>query len=215
MSSNYKEYGYASSDQGTAHRYLLPALLEMLGPPRGFVLDLGCGNGAMALALIARGYDVWGVDASESGIKLANAGAPGRFFVMNFATGCLPAELSGKPFQSVISTEVIEHLYDPRGFLALAKRILQNTGGELIVSTPYHGYLKNLALAFSGRFDQHFTVLWDGGHIKFFSRRTLEAMLSEQGLIVSAFLGVGRCPYFWKSMFVKARVERSVDEQIY
>jgi hypothetical protein len=39
------------------------------------------------------------------------------------------------------------------------------------VSTPYHGYHKNLGLALSGKMDAHFTALWEGGHIKFFSIR--------------------------------------------
>lgn len=204
MSAAYKDYGYWSPELGWAHAYLFPQLLAMLGPPAGPVLDLGCGNGAIARALIAEGYDVLGVDASESGIAIANAEAPGRFFVLDVSSGELPAALAGKRFDVVISTEVIEHLYDPRGFIAFARRILQG-GGEFIVSTPYHGYLKNLALAASGKLDGHFTVLWDGGHIKFFSRHTLEQMLREQGFEVTGFVGAGRLPWFWKSMLVKAR----------
>ena len=206
MSASYKDYGYQSAGLGSAHGYLLPGLLAMLGQPRGPVLDVGCGNGAIARALIAQGYDVYGVDASESGIAIANAVAPGRFFVLDVSSGQLPEELAGKRFDVVISTEVIEHLYDPRGFIAFARQILESGGGgEFIVSTPYHGYLKNLALAMAGKFDGHFTVLWDGGHIKFFSRNTLEQMLREQGFEVTGFAGAGRLPYLWKSMLVKAK----------
>ena len=79
-------------------------------------------------------------------------------------------------------------------------------GGEIIISTPYHGYLKNLALALSGKLDAHFTALWDGGHIKFFSRNTLETLLVESGFEVTDFIGAGRWPYLWKSMLIKARV---------
>jgi hypothetical protein len=73
------------------------------------------------------------------------------------------------------------------------------------VSTPYHGYLKNLLIALLGRYDQHHTVLWDGGHIKFFSRKTLESMLTEHGFIMEQFCGIGRVPLLWKSMVVLAR----------
>jgi len=205
VSASYKDYGYQSAGLGSAHGYLLPGLLAMLGRPPGPVLDVGCGNGAIARSLIAQGYDVYGVDASESGIAIANAESPGRFFVLDVSSGELPAGLAGKRFDVVISREVIEHLYDPRGFIAFARRILQS-GGEFIVSTPYHGYFKNLALAAAGKLDAHFTVLWDGGHIKFFSRRTLEQMLREQGFEVTAFAGAGRLPWLWKSMLMKARV---------
>ena len=121
MSESYRDYGYSSGDLGLVHAYLMPHLRGMLGPQRSAILDLGCGNGAVARALIALGYDVYGVDASESGIAIANAAAPGRFFVLDVASGALPAELAGKRFDVVISTELIEHLYDPRGFVAFAR----------------------------------------------------------------------------------------------
>ena len=72
-----------------------------------------------------------------------------------------------------------------------------------IISTPYHGYLKNLVLALSGRLDAHFTALWDGGHIKFWSKRTLRILLEEVGFEKIAF-GVGRIPLLAKSMIVTA-----------
>jgi 2-polyprenyl-3-methyl-5-hydroxy-6-metoxy-1,4-benzoquinol methylase len=205
MSASYKDYGYQSAAQGWSHGYLFPQLQAMLGEPRGAILDLGCGNAAMARALISIGYDVYGVDASESGIAIANVEAPGKFFVLDISSGELPVELSTKKFEIVISTEVIEHLYDPRSFIKFSKKILK-PGGELIVSTPYHGYVKNLALALTGKLDRHFTVLWDGGHIKFFSRATLEQMMREQGFKVTGFAGAGRWPLLWKSMLVKAQV---------
>jgi hypothetical protein len=88
--------------------------------------------------------------------------------------------------------------------MALARKALA-PGGRFIVSTPYHGYLKNIALAVSGKFDRHFSVLWDGGHIKFFSRRTLAQMLADEGFEVVTFVGAGRLPLLWKSMIVEAR----------
>jgi hypothetical protein len=66
------------------------------------------------------------------------------------------------------------------GLVQIAFRLLRPSG-YFIVDTPYHGYVKNLALALSGELDSHFTALWDGGHIKFWSRETLSAMLIEEG----------------------------------
>ena len=206
MNASYKDYGYQTAEIGWSHSYLFQHILALLGRPNGTILDLGCGNGAIARALIAEGYDVFGVDASASGIALANDEIPGRFFVLDVSKGLLPTELADKRFDVVISTEVIEHLYDPRGVIAFARKILAD-GGEFIVSTPYHGYMKNLALAITGKLEGHFTVLWDGGHIKFFSRKTLEQMLSEQGFEVTDFVGAGRLPYFWKSMLIKAKID--------
>lgn len=76
----------------------------------------------------------------------------------------------------------------------------------MIISTPYHGYLKNLALAATGKLDNHFTVLWDGGHIKFWSVKTLSKLLEEYGFEVVEFKGSGRIPYLWKSMLLRVKI---------
>jgi fructose-1,6-bisphosphatase/inositol monophosphatase family enzyme len=73
------------------------------------------------------------------------------------------------------------------------------------VSTPYHGYWKNLALALAGKLDNHFTALWDHGHIKFWSIATLRHLLQEAGFQSIAFHRVGRIPLLAKSMIAVAR----------
>ena len=50
-------------------------------------------------------------------------------------TGELPPELRKIPFRTVISMEVIEHLYSPRTFAAFIRSILEaNGGGRFTVS---------------------------------------------------------------------------------
>ena len=163
----------------------------------------------MATQLIAAGFDVYGTDASITGIEIAKKNHPERFYLQDINSGELPIELKDVYFDTIISTEVIEHLYNPRGYIKFCKQVLmRNGGGELIISCPYHGYLKNLVLAITGKFDIHFTVLWNGGHIKFWSRKTLTQLLVEFGFDVTEFKGSGRFPYLWKSMFIKARIKQ-------
>jgi 2-polyprenyl-6-hydroxyphenyl methylase/3-demethylubiquinone-9 3-methyltransferase len=107
-------------------------------------------------------------------------------------------------FPVVVSLEVVEHLYYPRKF-AQAVFDLLTPGGIAVVSTPYHGYWKNLALAVTGKLDAHFTALWDHGHIKFWSPRTLTALLAEAGLTVDRVIRAGRVPVLAKSMILVAR----------
>jgi hypothetical protein len=84
-------------------------------------------------------------------------------------------------------------------------RKLLPVGGYLVISTPYHGYLKNIALSIFNKWDKHHTVLWHGGHIKFWSRKTLTQLLQDNGFEVVGFVGAGRFPYLWKSMILVAR----------
>jgi len=61
-----------------------------------------------------------------------------------------------------------------------------------------------LLLAATGKLDRHFTVLWDHGHIKFWSHKTMREVLTETGFTHIKFSGAGRIPWLWKSMVVRA-----------
>jgi 2-polyprenyl-3-methyl-5-hydroxy-6-metoxy-1,4-benzoquinol methylase len=201
------EYTYEGSAASCAHAYLLAPvkqLVQSLGK-KGTVLDLGCGNGSLSHELSKLGFDVHGIDGSESGIQIAREAFP----QVQFLLGDVEKDLSPDPFQAesfdvVVSTEVVEHLYHPRRLIQNAFRLLKPSG-HFIVSTPYHGYVKNVVLALSGKLDKHFTALWDGGHIKFWSRETLSGLLTEKGFTDLRFVGTGRVPYVWKSMILIAR----------
>jgi 2-polyprenyl-3-methyl-5-hydroxy-6-metoxy-1,4-benzoquinol methylase len=108
-------------------------------------------------------------------------------------------ELGAEPFDLVVSTEVIEHLYAPRAYATAAFQALR-PGGRFVCSTPYHGYIKNLALGILNRWDTHMDPLWDGGHIKCWSRQTLSTLLAETGFVKVQFRGVGRVPALWMTM---------------
>jgi len=206
VNSVARQYEYRDAHSWSAD-YVADCIIRMARVSPGPILDLGCGNGALVKRLLAEGFDAYGVDNSVTGIAQASNLAPGRFWKMNIEHDDLPAELRDIPFKTVISTEVIEHLYDPRALITLARNILRASGGGvLILSTPYHGYLKNVVIALLGKYDQHHTALWDGGHIKFFSRRTLETLITEKGFTVERFRGIGRAPLLWKSMAVLARL---------
>jgi ubiquinone biosynthesis O-methyltransferase len=194
---------YAHSAPAHTAAYLEGPLLAELEPLSGAtVLDIGCGNGALTASLAKRGAAVTGLDLSESGIALARAAHPDARFEVASVYDDLHARFG--TFDRVVALEVIEHLYDPRMFVRRAFEALK-PGGRLVLSTPFHSYLKNLALAVSGKLDAHFTVLWDGGHIKFFSQRTLETVLREAGFEDLRFQGAGRVPLLWKSLVASAR----------
>jgi 2-polyprenyl-6-hydroxyphenyl methylase/3-demethylubiquinone-9 3-methyltransferase len=184
--------------------YLLPELGGVVSccGAGAAVLDLGCGNGALTSMLAQPGWRVTGIDSSHSGIRIAREIYPQFQFLERDVTGPLDG-LDPGSFDAVFCIEVIEHVPAPRQLARNAYRLLR-PGGLAVFTTPYHGYLKNLVLAATGRLEAHFTALWDGGHIKFWSRATLESVLAEAGFSGLAFHGAGRLPYLWKSMVITA-----------
>jgi 2-polyprenyl-3-methyl-5-hydroxy-6-metoxy-1,4-benzoquinol methylase len=203
-STDYRDYGFYNSAPSHMHRHFLPPLFELCGSllhPAVRVLDVGCGNGAAAGVFLARGCQVTGIDLSVSGIELARSTYSNARFEVLPADGNILKALDCDPFDIVVSTEVVEHLYAPRAYVAGCYKALR-PGGRFICSTPYHGYFKNLAIAMCNRWDRHANPLWDGGHIKLWSRRTLSELLREAGFANLCFRGAGRLPFLWMTMLM-------------
>jgi 2-polyprenyl-6-hydroxyphenyl methylase/3-demethylubiquinone-9 3-methyltransferase len=148
------------------------------------------------------GFMVTAVDPSTTGIQVAIEAYPKVRFAQRSAYDDLASEFG--EFDAVVSLEVVEHCYWPRLF---AKNVftLLRPDGFAVISTPFHGYWKNLALALAGKFDAHWSPLWDGGHIKFWSEKTLRALLNEAHFVDIRFRRVGRIPPLAKSMMAIAR----------
>ncbi len=202
------DYGWESAERPRSCDYVAPKILEILsksGPSR--VLDLGCGNGQLCAQMVQAGHHLVGVEYDQAGVEIARKTYSGISF-HNFGVqddpGALLAGEGNRLFDAVVSTEVIEHLFSPHLLPQYAAAVLRDNG-LLIVTTPYHGYLKNLALSLFDKWDYHHTPLWHGGHIKFWSKTTLTQLLKENGFDVVEFHGVGRFPYLWKSMVLVAK----------
>ncbi len=192
--ANVADYGWTASTRAGTDDYLFPLVERIVRAERpGRVLDLGCGNGRLTRRLAAF-TDAIGYDPDPGAITAARELGGATF----------TSEIPDGPFDCVVSTEVVEHVYDPHEW-ALHCAAALRPGGLLVCSTPYHGYLKNLAIALAGRFDRHWHPLRAGGHIKFWSRATLSALLDQHGFTDLGFHGVGRVPLLWRSMVLTGR----------
>lgn len=207
MSNVVGDYGWRSDEGAISGGYVVPFVVTWVkraGVRR--VLDLGCGNGYLCSVLARNGVDVVGVEYDQRGVQIAKEAHPAiRFY--RYGVQDNPADLLAheSPFDAVVSTEVVEHLFSPHLLPAYAKAVLKPRG-QLLVTTPYHGYLKNLALSLAGKWDDHHSPTWHGGHIKFWSRNTLTRLLESEGFSATEFHGIGRAPYLWKSMAIIARL---------
>jgi len=194
------EYLYHDPDPTWGSQYLWPIVRQVTNSHKFHkfsALELGCGNGAASNLLSTMGFKVTGVDPSESGIRLASKFFPQCVFYRASAYDDLVGSFGR--FELVLSLEVVQHCVNPRR-VARALFDLVEPGGIAIVSVTYHGYLKNLALAVTGRLDAHLNALWDSGPVKFFSMRTFHKLLEEAGFDRIEFEFAGRVPWMAKSM---------------
>lgn len=204
--STIPDYGFAHQGLGPNVMKIVSVIEAMGGDvgPGVRVLDIGCGNGGLLSRYARRGCTIVGIDPSESGIAQARIAHPGTRFEQAVASADLLDRLGEEPFDMVLSTEVVEHVYAPREWAKGAFAALK-PGGTFVCSTPYHGYLKNLVLSLTDHWDAHHNPLWDGGHIKFWSPKTLGVLLDEQGFKDITWKGAGRAPYVWMSFVMRAR----------
>ncbi len=207
-----QEHAWHHDTPGGSAAYLIPRLTdalrrfqEQLGVRQPLaIVEFGCGNGHVAALLADMGHDVVGIDSSATAIAIARTRhTAARFELGSFDDGAL----LGAPRPAadcVIALEVVEHLLYPARLFEAAAGVLR-PGGLLLVSTPYHGYAKNLALSLINGWDRHFNVQNDSGHVKFFSNRALATMAGRFEFEDLRFRGAGRMPAVWKSTVMTAR----------
>lgn len=202
--SELTNFGWMSAEKEAHQHYTLPAVMALLpasGPLN--ILDVGCGNGYLANYLSEAGHHVVGIDTAEDGIEIARDTYPHLKFQLRSAYERLD-DLLGAAVDVIISSEVIEHLYSPQRFLRNMHATLR-PGGVLILTTPYHGYLKNIAISLLNGWDDHHHPEREGGHIKFFSQKSLHQLLVAHRFSDITFRNAGRLPFLWKSMVCRAR----------
>lgn len=163
-------------------------------------LDCGSGPGDLVAEAARRGFDATGLEIAESAVDLARRRHPGSSFVCHSLED-VPWPVQEHGFDIVSSFEVIEHLIRPRRLLEGAFSVLRS-GGYVAITTPYHGLVKDLALALVG-FERHFAV--EGPHVRFFTDAGLRRLASDVGFRNVTFFHYGRVPPVWSGVFMWAR----------
>jgi glycosyltransferase involved in cell wall biosynthesis len=151
-------------------------LLDMVGPTRQRVLDIGCGKGELGNAVKHRGHHVVGLD------QYPPEGELDAFYEANLFDG-LPEEVLHERFDTILFADVLEHLPDPDAMLIQAAGLLNN-GGKILVSLPNAVHWSMRAQVAAGRFDYTNKGIMDRGHLRFFTRQSAERMFEHAGLRV-------------------------------
>jgi 2-polyprenyl-6-hydroxyphenyl methylase/3-demethylubiquinone-9 3-methyltransferase len=165
----------------------LPALRPLEGLA---VLDIGCGGGLVAEPLARLGARVTGIDPAADNIAAARAHAgPQDLAIAYRAVTAETLRDEGATFDAVLVLEVVEHVPDPTGFIALAAGLVR-PGGLMLAST-INRTLKAWALAIVGaeyilRWLPAGTHRWD----RFVTPDEMARYMAAAGLTDMAFEGL-------------------------
>jgi SAM-dependent methyltransferase len=146
------------------------ALVAAAVPPPARACDVGCGYGFFLDALRARGYAVEGCEVGAPGL------AECRRLGLDVRSALLEAaEWPAGRFDVVSAFYVIEHVYDPRAFLAHCRRLLR-PGGLLVLRWPHSTPLVRLTRPFAD------LRLYDlPSHLQDFAPATMARLLRGTG----------------------------------
>ena len=147
------------------------------------LVDIGCGSGRFLGQLHGRYDALVGVDF----IPLARSDFPNVHLVRADLRRGIP--LGDRVANTITAIEVIEHVADPILLVREAFRIAR-PGAEFILTTPNVRYVRHLfQLVVQGqgpktashRSDE---LLWDGGHIHYFTSKDLVGLLKDAGFLL-------------------------------
>lgn len=191
----YDDYFAEQAGVERTARRRLQRTREILGLGGGRVLDLGCGPGFFLNAARAEGWEVEGVELSESAADYARQ----TLHLPVVTAEIRPDVVPGSTFDLVTMWDVIEHLPDPLRALRAAAGALRS-GGGLVLTT---GDVDSVVARLSGE-RWHLYNLPE--HFFFHTERSLRRLIGQAGLDVVA---VRREPMVVSLQYAFGRVARS------
>jgi 2-polyprenyl-3-methyl-5-hydroxy-6-metoxy-1,4-benzoquinol methylase len=144
------------------------------------VLDLACGRGAFAGELIQQGSHVTGIDVIAPTMASPLLEHYIQADLSRGFTKELRARAGETKFDKILLLDIIEHLTCPEQTVKECRNFIK-PGGQLIVSVPNIANITVRWLLLFGRFDYQERGVLDRTHMRFYTPKTIAAMLNECG----------------------------------
>ena len=165
------------------------------------VLDIGCGGGLLCEPMVRLGASVTGVDALERNVKTAKTHAEQVGIEVDYRHGTIEqmVEAGETPFDVVLNMEVIEHVANPRDFIAdcaaMVKPATPEDQGGIMMCSTINRTFKAFAFAIVGA---EYVLRWlpKGTHQyeKLVKPAELSRYLQDAGLKVERQIGMSLNP---------------------
>ncbi len=158
------------------------------------VLDIGAGPGAITRELKRRNScRVTALDFDQLNVERLAEFCEAAYKV-DLNNPDWPKVLgNGRRFDTILATDVLEHLWDPWKTLSLMRGLV-NDEGEIIISLPHVGHCVVAACLINENFDYSDDGLLDRTHIRFFGLKNIQSLVNDAGLNIVDAQFVVRAP---------------------
>lgn len=152
-------------------------LLELIDPTAASILEFGCGEAALGLALKQRqSCRVVGIELDEQAAAVARERID---HVYSEDVRAVIPKLD-EQFDWIVGGDILEHIEDPWTFLAILRGAVK-PGGRLLLSLPNISSWPIIADLLQGRFDYVYMGILCAGHVRFFTKSNIREMLAISG----------------------------------
>jgi SAM-dependent methyltransferase len=162
------------------------------------VLDIGCGDGWLLYQFRNRFSHLVGLEYSQGRLDVAHAKLKGLAFTGVCGSAENMHSIESNSIDHIVCADVIEHIPDVYQAADEMFRVLR-PGGHAVINTPNIAFVKKRLRLLAGRFpstsqpnEGHGSdILYDGGHLHYFTYRSLRVLLQRSGFSVVREMGFG------------------------
>jgi SAM-dependent methyltransferase len=176
LEGSYKEYLEADDLKYATFEYRFNKVMNIFrkkpspaNQPR--ILDVGCSNGRFIEVALKNSMNAWGVELSDSAIAAAKPEIRKRIYR---GDANKIEEMGEDNFDIITAFDLLEHLFDPLGFLKSLRKIIAKDG-IIIITTPDTGSFFRIAMG------KAWPMLQPFQHTVLFSRKSAKILLEEAG----------------------------------